>query len=347
MENSNDINQYQPVDESFSNVSNPFAPVVIEDKVISQKKFPIVITVVSILILSVVSVAGVYGYTRFQKKLNTSTPPENQSGEMTPLSAESTPFVSTDAAVPLQNSLKPTPSATPKPTPKPTQKPTSTPIPDSTPTPRAPHPPVVNIIYPTNGQAIGFTVPGQTLCVGEARLEGMSGLQRKQNVNGAGWTSFENHTTLCFEPLEGANHLELQYRNTEGDVSQVYVRDFNVHKTYGISVTLNGLLYRDINCNGIQDSGEEGIETSATVNFFKIPEHYVNGSVSTDSNGSYSYTETISNEGSLTIQPSPVSPSGYTSNPKYVAPIVVLNSDIRSDTVNIPQVPNEFHDACQ
>lgn len=113
--------------------------------------------------------------------------------------------------------------------------PTSTPFPTNTPTPppRTPNPPIINISYPTEMQSIEFTSPGQNFCIVDSPAGGNTeGVQRKHNLNDAGWTTYSDIFTLCFSPIEGLNRFQVQYRNKYGDESSTYTRQFNFHKAY-------------------------------------------------------------------------------------------------------------------
>lgn len=237
------------------------------------------------------------------------------------------------------NQGTPTPTAT-------KAKPTATPTPvakiSPTPTLRTPNPPKINISYPSEMESVEFTSPDQELCVVDVPAGGdTSGLQLKHNTNNSGWSGYSNVFTLCFDPKEGLNSVQLQYRNKYGEESVVYTRQFNFHRVGEISVVLSGQLYRDENYNGIRDSGEGGIGTSATINIFKMPEFYIYSTINTDGNGNYSFSGKIKENESLALQPIAVSPPGYRSNPNYSLPTITFSSSNRSVTLDMPQVPNE------
>ena len=264
-----------------------------------------------------------------------------QPGEL----AEPTPTIPYPSLTPGENSLSPTP--TNKIQPNISVSPTPKAYLSPTPTSRTPNPPIINISYPSEMQSISMT-QSQTLCVVDVPAGGNTqGLQRKHQLNDGGWSSYTNLFTLCLEPKEGLNRLQMQYKNGDGDESTMYTRQFNFHRIAEISISLNGQLYRDINCNGIRDSGEGGIGTTATINIFKIPEFYIYNTINSDSNGNYSFSGKINESETLTLQPIPVSPSGYKSNPHYTEPSITFSSSNRSTTVDIPQVPNENVGACQ
>lgn len=144
-----------------------------------------------------------------------------------------TPFPTTTPEPPAQTP-RPTPTpiatATPTPTPSATPTPTPKPSPTVTPTPRVPDPPQMRISYPNENQLV--TSPTGTICAVDIPEGGnRKGLQRKHKHNHDSWSSYAPITTHCWEPTEGANRLQLQYKNEDGDESEVLVRKFNFTKT--------------------------------------------------------------------------------------------------------------------
>lgn len=110
----------------------------------------------------------------------------------------------------------------------PTSTPTPTPTyPTPTPTPtRYPNPPQMGISYPKDGQSITMN-SSQTFCVVDYPQGGdTSSIMRKHNSNSGGWTPYVSVYTLCYEPAQGANTIQLQYRNGYGEESVVYTRSF-------------------------------------------------------------------------------------------------------------------------
>jgi len=129
-------------------------------------------------------------------------------------------------------------TATPTPTPKPTIViviPSSTPVPTATtvpPTPtHVPNPPQMEITYPTENQSIQMS-SSQTFCVTDTPKGGeQSALKRRHSINDAPFTEYANQFTLCFDPKEGLNRFQLQYKNSYGEESPTYTRQFNFHRT--------------------------------------------------------------------------------------------------------------------
>ncbi len=115
-------------------------------------------------------------------------------------------------------------------TPVPTNKPKSTPTPTPTPEPRQKNPPIINISYPSEMQDIAMD-DSQSLCIVDSPAGGdTSGLQRKYDLNNDGWTSYKDMYTLCIEPEEGLNIIQLKYRNKYGDESSTYSVQFKFEK---------------------------------------------------------------------------------------------------------------------
>lgn len=207
--------------------------------------------------------------------------------------------------------------------------PTRTSIPTPT---RTPNPPILTISYPSQNQAITFTSQSQKLCIVDIPAGGdTSGLQKKHNINNQGWTSYVDNYSLCFEPMEGSNTLTIQYKNKYGEESVMYTRQFTFHRQQDITVTLNGQVFNDLNCNNIKDSGETGYSESITI---MQPNGFVFETLTSGSDGNYSFSKTIAENEALTIQPSP-----NDHNLIFTPPTVTLNSSNRSATVNISHCP--------
>lgn len=125
----------------------------------------------------------------------------------------------------VTQSVTPT-AATPTSTPL---GPTDTPVPTAT--PRTPNPPQMNISYPSENQTITMN-SSQTFCVVDTPAGGDgSVLQRKHSINDASWTTYTDMFTLCFDPQEGLNRFQLQYKNKYGEESPTYTRQFTFHRT--------------------------------------------------------------------------------------------------------------------
>lgn len=227
----------------------------------------------------------------------------------------------------------------------PSPRPTATYSPTAIPTMRITNPPIINISYPIEMQSIEMR-SDQTLCLVDTPAGGnTSGLKRRHNLNETDWTAYAGISTLCFEPQEGLNRIQFQYKNSYGDESTVYTRQFNFHRLQNINITLSGNIYRDENCNGTHDSGENNINISASVYIWK-PGYIQQANIQSNSNGTFSYSTNIVENEALTLFPSVVSPTGYKANPHYKTPSFTFDKNNRSASVDYPQVPNESVGQC-
>lgn len=318
-------------------------------KIIHSRLF-IVGAVVTVLLFF--SMTGSYIIVKSYVKISPSKTQQFMNTEITQTQVVSTPFSANSSSSYISPTLKITKSSNQIPTQVLTQvplsvsaKPTTTPILPS-PTTHTSSPPIMNISYPSEGQYIEFTNSNQQFCLVDIPVSNIVGLLKKHSINNGGWTSYAPPYTSCFTPNEGANIISLQYKNSYGDESGVYTRSFTFHRVQDITISINGQLYQDVNCNGSRDSGEGGISGSTTVNLFKIPEFYIYDSVTTDGSGSYSFSKVIGGNDLLSLQPISVAASGYTDKPHYTNPTVTLNSSNKSATIDIPQVPNANYSSC-
>lgn len=121
--------------------------------------------------------------------------------------------------VPTKVSTK-APTTVPTVAPSPTAKP---PMPTVTP---VPEPLVMRISYPQEGQYIEMN-DTQTLCVVDVPVSGShQDMQVKRNINGSGWTGYEAYHTYCYDPVDGPNTFEIQYKNGLGQETGVYKVNF-------------------------------------------------------------------------------------------------------------------------
>ena len=246
------------------------------------------------------------------------------------------------------------------PTPKPTQKiqinlsipaPTVTITPTISPTlpmnpTSSPNPPTMQISYPSEGQYIELTT-SQTLCIVDVPVgTNTQGLLKRKNINNVGWGSYQAPDGTCFDPYEGQNTFSFQYKNSKGEESIVYIRTFTFHRIKKVTISFSGQLYRDGNCNNTQDSNEGNVNATTTVNIFKMPEFYIYDTISTNSSGLFTYSTSIDEVDSLSLQGGPISPEGYKSNPNYSSQTITFTKSNAKAHIVIPQVPNENISAC-
>jgi len=255
--------------------------------------------------------------------------------KITPTDIISSPSVSISTTLtPINNSsINPT-KVTTVPTVKVTIKPTATVIP----TVRTANPPQINISYPSEMQSVEFTSTSQKLCVVDSPAGGdSSSLQIKYNINDTGWTTYVNHFTLCFNPKEGLNRFQVQYRNGFGDESTVYTRQFNFHLISDITVSINGQLYMDQNCNKTKEPGVSGIN----VTMYKGTDGYSTSAAQTtvsDSNGNYTVSDKIKSNESINFRATAYSHTFF----EYTrTSFVSLNSSTTSTTQDIGMTQSE------
>lgn len=225
----------------------------------------------------------------------------------------------------------------------PTSIPVTTDTPDlsTTPTtiPKPIEPPVVNISYPSEGQYIEIQ-EGRTLCAVDIPVSSTSGLQSRHNFNNEGWTSYANHSTLCFTPNEGNNAFQVQYRNDSGTESGVIVRNFKFHWLSKLTYTISAKTYEDKNCSGGKEPGEEYITSAVRVVIIKLPELSLVTNYE-DSDGDVIYSGQLDSDESIELELHLIGSSGYKINPNYDFPSHNFTSDsLNWGLVEIPSVPN-------
>ncbi len=200
------------------------------------------------------------------------------------------------------------PTSTPKiyPTNTPTNTPTRTPTPTPKPTPtptRTPRPPIINISFPSEMQVINMT-GNQQLCIVDTPSGGdTSGVMRRHNINDGGWSGYTQVFTLCLTPNEGTNRIQLQYKNSYGDESVQYTRQFVFHRISPMTITYSGQLFLDANCNGSFDSGSEHyLSLSTPITIMQLPGAQILATPTTSSTGNWSYSKEIMDNESITLQ---------------------------------------------
>ncbi|MEN8253263.1 MAG: hypothetical protein ABFQ62_02730 [Patescibacteria group bacterium] len=91
--------------------------------------------------------------------------------------------------------------------------------------------PELEISYPRENQHIVFDDENQEFCVVDTPIRGnFDGLQKRHSINGLEWTQYQTNYSLCFEPVQGANTVQMQYRNTQSQVSIIYTRNFSFER---------------------------------------------------------------------------------------------------------------------
>ena len=283
----------------------------------------------ALTLFTVVSAISVYSYNRFNQI--------NQNNQISQLPTPSIIPVSTlvpepTIAVTLAPTRKPTPiTPTLKPTAIPTIAPTATPTPATTCV-------IVPLFSTENSLAIDFYYSAQY----SATNKYVSGFRMDFNGDGSWDTDFALPQKMSYAyPSAGTYNPKMQIRMSDGETSPVCSRSVTVPN--GTTVSLNGQVFEDVNCNGVKDSGDEGI-SGVTVNIFKMPEFSLYSSVISGSNGNYSLTRVVGPNDSLSLQPGDVASPSH--NIRVDAKTVVLSASQSSVTVNLPQVPSSNINLC-
>lgn len=284
----------------------------------------------------------VLGMTAFaiNKKLNV---PKNISTEERGIGSELTESLqqaqsgSPSPETPNQNTGKTQSKPSPSPAGGKTQTKTSSPSPSSNTTQQSSsfqNPPQLKITYPSENQSITMNKQ-QTLCVVDVPVANTQGLQqKKQNINGQGWTSYKEMFTTCFDPKEGQNTIEFQYKNSDGAESQIVTRHFNFHRLQDITVTISGQVYKDLNCNNIKENGETGV-SQMTVEMMQT-DGLILVETTTDSNGNYILSKTIREDQSITVIPKTLDHKA-----RYDPPTITLSKNNKSANIDISSCVNE------
>lgn len=139
----------------------------------------------------------------------------------------------------------------------------------------------------------------------------------------------------------GSYNVKLQLKMSDGEITPACTKTVTV--PMGITVSLTGKVFSDVNCNGRLDPDEKGMP-GITVNIFRIPEFSIYTAIISDSNGNYNFTKVISLQGSLSIQPGDVADPYYSIETSRNS--VTLNSSQLSINQDLPEVPNEKLSAC-
>ncbi len=240
----------------------------------------------------------------FSENANKSNVKPNDITEQTNIN----PTLGTGFSAVIQTTTTPAIIIAPTSTPKiyhtntPINTPTRAPMPTPTPT-RTPRPPIVNISYPSEMQVINMT-ENQQLCVADVPNGGdTSGTMRRHNINDGGWSGYTQVFTLCFTPNEGINRIQLQYKNSYGDESTQYTRQFVFHRISPMTITYSGQVFLDTNCNGNFDSGSENyINFSTKINILQIPGAQTLATPTTGLSGNWSFSKQIMDNESITLQ---------------------------------------------
>lgn len=190
-------------------------------KKIPQKKM----LVISGVTLSLLLVTGIIFAKTQQNKVLLSSPSPSPTATPLPTLTPSPTAIATPT--PIKKVANPSPKIMPSPsiTPSPTSSTTPTPSPVS----QDSGAPQFEINFPQENQSVSLqSGSSQRICVVETAIGGdRGGLQKKNNINNEGWTTYAGDDTVCFTPKDGQNTFSIQYRNDKGQESSVYNRQFS------------------------------------------------------------------------------------------------------------------------
>jgi len=301
---------------------------------------PIIIFFIAILIAGAV-IVGFYAKQRFATPESTSlaSPVPQSSNSPSPTPASQIRTNSTPAPKPTAT---PTSSATPAPTPVPA----SSPAPLTTPAPAPKSSCGINVqAVPMDSNSTFDSLLTLQLTYSAISTSGkyMTGAQWDFD-NDNNWDTDitqANGSIVHTFPGNGNYNVRLQLKMSDGEITPVCSKTVTV--PMGITVRLTGQVFRDINCNGAQEPGEEGI-AEVTINVLRMPEFTAYTTLTSDSSGYYNLTRIIGSQDNLTIQPSDIATPGYKINVHGTT--VTLNSNQTSLNQNLPQVPAENIGLC-
>lgn len=129
----------------------------------------------------------------------------------------------------------------------------------------------------------------------------------------------------------GNYNIKLKLQASDGSTTDICSKTASL--AGAIEVLLKGVVYNDLNCNNSKDDGENGV-SGATLAIM-TPGGLVYETVTTDANGSYSFSKKITVGESITVEPSPNIHNGI----RYYPTAVTLNSQNSMATTNISVCP--------
>lgn len=241
---------------------------------------------------------------------------------------------------------KPSPTLKPETTAKPGTKATPTPLkktaPTVTPTPKTitnptstpasnqdkTAPVITSMTGPENSSTVDFDNFCFPIYITD-NVSNSSSLQVRVKFDSNTWGGYSNNFSPCYSGISNGSHtFSVQAKDAAGNESSVITRTFTVAKIQNISVSLNGQVYADHNCNNSKDEGENGV--SGMIVDLMEPNGSVHNTSSTDSSGNYSLSMSIPSNTSIQLIPLTRDHNGT-----YTPGAVTLHSGSTSQTVNI------------
>lgn len=237
----------------------------------------------------------------------------------------------------------PTPTQISTPTTKPTKtstKQTSKPTPTATPSPKLSTATcTVNFLAGDNTQSVrlvygaaNYTTPNYVAGV-QWDWDGDGKWDTDMSLNNGNI----NHTF----PGSGTYNVKLRLQMSDGLFTNVCSKSITI--PFGITVSFTGQVFRDENCNKLNEPNEVGVG-GVTINFINEPEYTIYKTLTSDSNGYFNLTTTLVTGQSLNLMASAVAPPYYKIS--YNPPAASLNETQRTINKNLPIVPAENIGLC-
>lgn len=315
-----------------------------------KKEIGILIAVVILIIVSAVGVlaANAIGQMYFKSPTvtvkngsqdNTSSGNQNESGNSQNSSIGKGSITPT-TKIGANPTIKPG-ANTPTPSQKLTATPTSASTLDKTP------PVITSITGPDNGSTVDFNSFCFPIVITD-NVSNSSNLTVRVGFDSS-LGSYSNNFSPCYSNIGNGSHtFTAQAKDAAGNESTVVTRTFSVNQASDIPVTVTAVLYQDVNCNGVRDSGESNITSPATTAYlFQMPGTIQQASSSSpDGNGTYTLTTTIKSNQSVNFEANATAPSGYSWSTSGDNPQFTLDHTNTSKSVELPMVPYANHSAC-
>lgn len=207
-------------------------------------------------------------------------------------------------------------------------------------------PTITSVGGPSNGQTVTFSNFCFPIVVSD-NVSSYPNITVRTQFDSGSWTDWSTNVSPCYNNVSNGSHtFSVQAKDAVGNISTTVTRTFTVAAAQNITISIAGHLFADANCNNVRDNGESDISNDpTTVNVFLMPQFSIYLTGTTDNNGQFSLSKSILDTDTVTLQVSPVAPSGYKSH--GTPPTVTLSKSNTSTVVDIPFVPNEDVGLCQ
>jgi hypothetical protein len=139
----------------------------------------------------------------------------------------------------------------------------------------------------------------------------------------------------------GTYTVRLRTLMSDGSTTEVCTKSVSV--PFGFTVSLDGVVYEDRNCNDMREPDEKGL-AGVTVGITNMDGYGTLATLTTDSNGYYKFSYTLSAGNAITVSPydKPLDNYGVTKTRHKIT----LNSAQNSISMNLGQIPAPVGDYC-